>query len=163
MVSQPGPASGRLNVSSPPKGRGFHVRFSDQADARAICRAVQEPGMRFVAIAGEAQQAVQAVHRVRSRLKENRTALVNQIRGIMLEYGVALPKGVAAVRKALPLLLAEERWAPLIRQFLLEQHAELLEWDTRIVAVTKAITQENARQPICQPLGPPSSRAAGDE
>ena len=75
---------------------------SDRADARAICRAVQEPGMRFVAIAGEAQQAVQAVHRVRSRLKENRTALVNQIRGVMLEYGVALPKGVAAVRKALP-------------------------------------------------------------
>ena len=125
---------------------------SDQADARAICRAVQEPGMRFVAIAGEAQQAVQAVHRVRRRLKENRTALVNQIRGIMLEYGVALPKGVAAVRKALPLLLAEERWAPLIRQFLLEQHAELLEWDTRMVAVTKAITQENARQPVCQRL-----------
>jgi len=69
-----------------------------------------------------------------------------------LEYGVALPKGVAAVRKALPLLLAEERWAPLIRQFLLEQHAELLEWDTRIVAVTQAITQENARQPVCQRL-----------
>ena len=125
---------------------------SDQADARAICRAVQEPGMRFVAIACEAQQAVQACHRVRSRLKENRTALVNQIRGIMLEYGVALPKGVAAVRKALPLLLAEERWAPLIRQFLLEQQAELREWDTRIVAVTQAITQENARQPVCQRL-----------
>ena len=91
---------------------------SDAVDARAICRAVQEPGMRFVAIAGEAQQAVQAFHRVRSRLMGNRTALVNQIRGILLEYGVALPQGVASVRKALPLLLAEERWSPLVRQFL---------------------------------------------
>ena len=125
---------------------------SDQADARAICRAVQEPGMRFVSIASEAQQAVQAFHRVRSRLMSNRTALVNQIRGILLEYGVAIPKGVASVRKALPLLLAEERWAPLIRQFLTDQQAELTYWDTKIEAVTAQITRESATQPVCQRL-----------
>ncbi len=51
--------------------------------------------MRFVAIAGEAQQAVQALHRLRSRLMANRTALVNQTRGILLEYGVAVPQGGA--------------------------------------------------------------------
>ena len=50
---------------------------------------------------------------------------MNQIRGILLEYGVAISKGVASVRKALPLLLAEDRWAPLIRQFLIDQQAEL--------------------------------------
>jgi len=125
---------------------------SDQADARAICRAVQEPGMRFVSIASDMQQAVQAVHRVRSRLMSNRTALVNQIRGILLEYGVALPKGVASVRKALPLLLAEERWAPLMRQFLTDHQAELLIWDTRIEDVTRHIKQESAMQPVCQRL-----------
>lgn len=125
---------------------------SDAADARAICRAVQEPGMRVVGIATDAQQAVQAFHRVRSRLLDNRTALVNQIRGILLEYGVALPKGVASVRKALPLLLAEERWAPLIRQFLVEQQAELLSWDTRMAEVTEHITRESATQPVCQRL-----------
>ena len=85
---------------------------SDAADARAICRAVQEPGMGFVRIATEAQQDVQAMHRVRSRLRGNRTALVNQIRGILLEYGVAVPQGVASLRNALPSLLAEERWSP---------------------------------------------------
>ena len=125
---------------------------SDQADARAICRAVQEPAMRFVGIASEAQQAVQALHRVRSRHLGNRTALVNQIRGILLEYGVAIPQGVGAVRKALPLLLAEERWAPLLQQFLTDQQAELLYWDTKIEAVTAQINRENARQPICQRL-----------
>jgi len=125
---------------------------SDSVDARAICRAVQEPGMRFVAIAGEAQQAVQAFHRVRSRLMGNRTALVNQIRGILLEYGVALPQGVASVRKALPLLLADERWSPLVRQFLVEQQAELLDWDTRIAVVTGHIQRESATQPVCQRL-----------
>ena len=125
---------------------------SDQADARAICRAVQEPGMRVVSIASEAQQAVQAFHRVRSRLMSNRTALVNQIRGILLEYGVAIPKGVASVRKALPLLLAEERWAPLIRQFLTDQQAELTYWDSKIEAATAQITRESALQPVCQRL-----------
>ena len=125
---------------------------SDQADARAICRAVQEPGMRFVGIASEAQQAVQALHRVRSRHLGNRTALVNQIRGILLEYGVAIPQGVASVRKALPLLLADERWAPLIQQFLTDQQAELLYWDAKIEAVTAQIKRENATQPICHRL-----------
>jgi len=125
---------------------------SDAVDARAICRAVQEPGMRFVGIASEAAQAVQALHRVRSRLRDNRTALVNQIRGILLEYGVAIPQGVAAVRKALPLLLADERWSPLIRQFLMEQQAELRHWDTRIEAVTAHIKRESATQPICHRL-----------
>jgi transposase len=108
--------------------------------------------MRFVSIASEAQQAVQAFHRVRSRLMSNRTALVNQIRGILLEYGVAIPKGVASVRKALPVLLAEERWAPLVRQFLTDQQAELTYWDTKIEAVTAQITRESAMQPVCQRL-----------
>ncbi|GJL60476.1 MAG: putative family 20 transposase [Nitrospirales bacterium] len=125
---------------------------SDQADARAICRAVQEPGMRFVGMASEAQQTVQALHRVRSRYLDNRTALVNQTRGILLEYGVAIPMGVASVRKTLALLLTEERWSALVRQFLADQQAELEEWDTKIEAVTAQIKRENARQPICQRL-----------
>ncbi len=125
---------------------------SDPADARAICRAVREPGMRFVSIASEAQQAVQAFHRVRSRLMSNRPALVNQIRGILLEYGVAIPKGVGSVRKALPLLLAEERWAPLVRQFLMEQQAELTDWESKLEAVMAQITRESATQPVCQRL-----------
>ena len=122
---------------------------SDAADARAICRAVQEPGMRFVGMASEAQQTVQALHRVRSRYLSNRTALVNQTRGILLEYGVAIPQGVAAVRKILPLLLADERWAPLLQQFLIDQQAEWQYWDAKIEAVTAQIKRENAAQPIC--------------
>lgn len=125
---------------------------SDAADARAICRAVQEPGMRFVGMASEAQQTVQALYRVRSRYLNNRTALVNQTRGILLEYGVAIPMGVASVRKTLALLLTEDRWSGLVRQFLADQQAELKEWDTKIEAVTAQIKRENARQPICQHL-----------
>jgi transposase len=88
---------------------------SDAADARAICRAVQEPGMRYVGIATEAQQEVQALHRVRSRLLRQRTALVNQLHGLLLEYVMAVPRGRAALRRALATFLADERGTPLLR------------------------------------------------
>lgn len=125
---------------------------SDAADARAICRAVQEPGMRVVGIATEAQQEVQALHRVRSRLLRQRTALVNQLHGLLLEYGVAVPRGRAALRKALATFQAEERGTPLVRQLLAEQQAELADWDHRLEAVTTRIEQEGSQQPMCQRL-----------
>lgn len=125
---------------------------SDAADARAICRAVQEPGMRFVGIASEAAQAVQAFHRVRTRLIGQRTALIHQIRGILLEYGVAVPQGVGAIRKALPRLLTEDRWSPLLRQFLHTQQAELRACEAQIEVVTATIKQESAAHPACQRL-----------
>ena len=125
---------------------------SDAADARAICRAVQEPGMRVVGIATEAQQEVQALHRVRSRLLRQRTALVNQLHGLLLEYGVAVPRGRAALRQALATFQAEERGTPLLRQLLAEQQAELADWDHRLEAVTTRIEQEGSQQPICQRL-----------
>lgn len=122
---------------------------SDRADARAICRAVQEPGMRLVGVASEDQQAVQALHRVRSRLLRNRTAVVNQLRGLLLEYGVAIPQGLAPLRKALPLVLAEERWSGLFRQLLEEQQREWQALDARIAAVTQQLERLSQTDPSC--------------
>ena len=61
---------------------------NDAVDAEAIAEAVQRPNMRFVAIKTIEQQDCQSVHRVRSQAVKNRTALVNQIRGLLLENGV---------------------------------------------------------------------------
>jgi len=66
---------------------------NDAADAQAIWTAAQQPEMRFVAIKTEEQQAVLGLHAIRERLKKNRTAAVNQIHGLMGEFGVELPKG----------------------------------------------------------------------
>ena len=74
---------------------------NDYADAEAICEAVRRPNMRFVSVKTEEQQAVLAIHRSRQLLVKARTALVNQIRGLLLEHGVAIPKGVAPVRRTL--------------------------------------------------------------
>jgi len=59
---------------------------NDMQDAEAICEALTRPSMRFVSIKTLEQQDIQSVHRVRSRVIKERTALVNQIRGLLAEY-----------------------------------------------------------------------------
>ena len=67
-----------------------HVQTNktDAADARAIWTTAQQPGMRTVAIKSEAQQAILSLHRIRSALVDTRTRQVNQIRGLLGEYGL---------------------------------------------------------------------------
>jgi transposase len=80
---------------------------NDANDAEAICEAVARPSMRFVAIKTIAQQDIQAVHRIRSELVQQRTAKVNQIRGLLTEYGIVVGRRIDAQRHALPLLLED--------------------------------------------------------
>src|ERR1700689_2162718 len=80
---------------------------SDYIDAEAIAEAVQRPTMRFVPIKTEEQLDLQAVHRVRERWVMRRTAVVNQIRGLLLERGVVLPKGRTHLEEGLPEILAD--------------------------------------------------------
>ena len=68
---------------------------TDAADAEAICEAVGRPNMRFVPIKTVAQQAVLALHRVRSLLVRQRTATINAARGLLGEFGLVAAKGVA--------------------------------------------------------------------
>lgn len=77
----------------------------DAADAEAICEAVQRPNMRFVAIKTVEQQAILALHRARQGLIKARTAQGNQIRGMLAEFGLIIPKGLSYVRERIPLLL----------------------------------------------------------
>lgn len=74
---------------------------NDAADAEAICEAVARPNMRFVPIKSVEQQAVLSLHRVRQGLVVARTAQANQIRGLLAEFGMVLPKGVRALRTQL--------------------------------------------------------------
>jgi transposase len=66
---------------------------TDAADAQAIWEAAQRPGMKFVAMKSEAQQAVLMVHRVREQLVKMRTMQSNQLRGLLYEFGAVLPQG----------------------------------------------------------------------
>ena len=84
------------------KVRLIHPRFvkpfvrgakNDAIDAEAIFDAASRPTMRFVPVKSEAQQDLQTVHRVRDRLVCQRTSLINQVRGLLAEYGIVLAKG----------------------------------------------------------------------
>jgi transposase len=81
----------------------------DVADAEAICEAVSRPNMRFVPIKTIDQQTILAVHRVREGVKKARTAQSNQIRGLLAEMGLVLPKGINRLFSLVPVLLDEAK------------------------------------------------------
>ena len=78
---------------------------NDHNDAEAICEAAWRPSMRFVAIKTEEPQAVLMVHWVRSLMVGERTSLVNQIRGLLSEFGIVLLQVRSHVRSQLPQIL----------------------------------------------------------
>ena len=79
---------------------------NDFRDAEAIAEAVQRPTMRFVATKTAEQLDLQALHRVRSRLVSERTAIANEIRAFLLDRGIAVARGLHRLRTALPGILA---------------------------------------------------------
>src|SRR5215217_2372369 len=82
---------------------------NDPADAEAICEAVTRPTMRFVPVKEIDQQDLQALHRARERVVKARTALVNEIRGLLAEYGIVLPPSVTKFRHTFLAPLEAER------------------------------------------------------
>ena len=80
---------------------------NDAADAEAICEAVSRPDMRFVSIKNMDQQAVLSVRRAPQGFVKARTAQGNQIRGLLMEYGITLPQGIGHIVKRLPTILED--------------------------------------------------------
>ena len=80
---------------------------NDAADAEAICEAVARPNMRFVPIKTVEQQAVLALHRARAGFVKARTAQANQIRGLLGEFGLMIPKGIAHIAGRVPELIED--------------------------------------------------------
>ncbi len=80
---------------------------NDAADAEAICEAVARPNMRFVPTKNIEQQAVLSLHRVRQGFVKARTAQANQIRGLLAEFGLIIPKGIAHIARRVPELIEE--------------------------------------------------------
>jgi transposase len=114
---------------------------TDAADAEAICEAVTRPNMRFVPIKSEEQQTVLSLHRARSGFVKARTALANQIRGLLAEYGIVLAVGMRQVRVGIPALLedGERNLPPLFRQLLSRLYEHLRELDEQVAALDRDI------------------------
>jgi transposase len=80
---------------------------SDARDAEGICEAVRRPNMRFVPVKSVEQQSVLALHRARQGFVGARTAQANQIRGLLYELGVVIPKGLRHLEQRLPEILED--------------------------------------------------------
>jgi transposase len=127
---------------------------SDSLDAEAICEAMQRPTMRFVPVKSLECQDLQALHRVRSRAVANRTAQANQIRGLLLEYGITLPTGIGRLRTQLPDILedADNGLTPLGRELISELKDELEHLDERVRGYDRRIARLAEHSEPCRRL-----------
>jgi transposase len=114
---------------------------NDRQDARAIWTAVQQPHIKAVAIKTEAQQAILALHRIRSQLVKFRTAQINGLRGLLTEYGEVMPQGKAGIRKDIADALGRlsDRLPALLIDTLREQWARIKKLDEEIATIEQRI------------------------
>lgn len=105
---------------------------NDQADSEAICEAVTRSNMRFVPIKTAEQQDILFIHRVRQRLVKNRTALANEIRGLLHEFGFVIPQGINKIMTKLTEILDEGALSQLSYRTFSELKEEFLENDKKI-------------------------------
>ena len=122
---------------------------NDFRDAEAIAEAVQRPTMKFVAIKTAEQLDLQALHRVRQRLVSQRTGVINQIRGFLLERGIAIRQGFRPLRAALPNILSAlpDALSPRMRRLIEELAQDWRQLDDRLAAVSaeiEALAREDA-------------------
>jgi len=124
---------------------------NDYNDAEGIAEAVLLPNMRFVPIKSLEQHDVQMV---RERLTKSRTALANQIRGLLAEYGLVINKGLAAVRRELPLILedADNGLSTMSRESFFTLLDELHALDVRHEQCEQKIKGINRSNDICRRL-----------
>jgi transposase len=122
---------------------------TDDRDAEAIAEAATRPTMRFVPLKSEEQLDLQSLHRVRERLVLARTALINQLRAVLLERGVIRPKGRAVLARRMDEIMSGESGIGVRARRLLEELRE--EWsdlDRRIKAYDDelaAVARNNAQ------------------
>jgi transposase len=120
---------------------------NDDRDAEAIAEAATRPTMRFVELKAEAQLDMQTLHRARDRLVGERTALINQLRAILLERGITIPQGRRKLQRRLAAMIDQEgglSLSPRMQVLVEDMRAQWAELDRRIEALDDEMVQ-NAR------------------
>ena len=107
---------------------------NDRNDAEAVLTAVRQPNMRFVTVKSVEQQACLAWHRMRQGFSEERTALINRLRGLLGEFGIWRSRSAEVLTRALPALERDEALPLLVRRLLGEARPHLVRLDEAIIA-----------------------------
>lgn len=135
--------------------RAFVIgNHNDVKDAEGIAEAVMRKNIRFVPIKDESHQDLQNIHRVRQRLIHNKTALTNQIRGILYEYNIKMRQGDAALRAMLSELTsdANDFITPLLKRELIELYEEFTQLEARIKEKNKYLESLAKADRACKNL-----------
>jgi len=121
---------------------------NDWNDALAIGIAGAQPTMRFVAIKSVDQQTIQSLHRIRSRLQRDRVAVANQLRGLLAEFDVVLPRSIATLRKRVPEILDSDKFIGVQAELFQGLLEELKQSDEQVKQYTKWIEQLAKADPV---------------
>lgn len=123
---------------------------TDRADCLALLEAVKNPEIKPVAVKSQLQQAVQGLHRLRSRWMATKTARINTLRGLLHEFGITMPKGAVTALKQLPLSIDRPEVPDALRPMLQEVFAEIHELVRRIVEVERQLERLTKNDPAVQ-------------
>lgn len=143
----------QVKVISPQYVKPFVRRQkNDGNDAEAICTAARQPHIPFVPKKTVEQQDIQALHRARQRMVNHRTAVVSQIRGLLLDRGFAIAKSITRARRLVPDILAnfDNELTPMARDASAELHDLFRDLDRRIASFDKKIEQVFRNSETCQ-------------
>ena len=137
---------------------------NDAADALAICEAAQRPGIHPVPVKTQSQLDMQMVHRVRQRGIKNKTALANQIRALLREYGISFAVSMPQLLKQVPLILedADNGLSTFARELVHDLYEEIRQQIQRIEALDRRLKQWIPQQPEAELLLDHSRLRPGD-
>ena len=127
---------------------------NDSNDSEAICEAVSRPAMRFVPVKSAEQQAILSLHRIRQGVVAERTAQLNQIRGLMSEFGLIMPKGRYPAQHHIPDILedAENGLPSLARRLLADVWQRIQQLNQQILAYDREMEHLAKQSEIAQRL-----------
>jgi transposase len=125
---------------------------NDFNDAEAIAEAASRASMRLVPLKNTEQLELQATHRVRERFVSERTAVVNQMRALLLEHGITVPVGRELFARRIPAILeeAENGLSVRIRHLLQRLRQRWRALDTEITEVTALLREVATQSELCQ-------------
>ncbi|EBJ1820363.1 IS110 family transposase [Salmonella enterica subsp. enterica] len=127
---------------------------NDMADAEAICEAATRPNMRFVSVKTPEQQSLLSFHRARAGFVKARTAQINQIRGLLAEFGIVLPAGAVAISRHIPALLedAENSLPVPFRRLLSSLYENVKQLSEHVEAMETAINEHFRHDELCKKI-----------
>ena len=125
---------------------------NDVHDARAIWTAVRQPGVKAVSVKTEEQQAMLALHRMRSQLVKFRTAQINGLRGLLTEYGEVMAQGKAGVKKGIAEALQKlaDRLPKMVIDTLREQWERVGKLDEEIDQIERRLNTWLKQEEACR-------------